>query len=296
MFAQWDDHEVMQQLVAGRAADARRALRKTTRTRSLLAARGAPRLPRIHADARRPRRARPRLSQDRLRAAARRVHARHAQLSRAERPRQAMAIYGPDDYFLGPEQIAWLKRELARSRATWKVIAADMPIGTSSTTDAASSTREWPPRGRELEIADLLAFIKHAGIRNTVWLTADMHYTAAHHYDPNRAVFQDFEPFWEFVSGPMHAGTWGPVPTGQHVRPAGRVPEGVEQGAGRQPRAVLRAAVLRSRRDRRRDRVHDRDAQGCRRPGAVVDHAGTEAARGSGEPAAVDRVARMIRA
>ena len=26
---------------------------------------------------------------------------------------------------------------------------------------------------------------------------------------PNRAVFQDFEPFWEFVSGPMHAGTWG---------------------------------------------------------------------------------------
>ena len=31
--------------------------------------------------------------------------------------------------------------------------------------------------------------------RNIVWLTADMHYTAAHYYDPNRAVFQDFEPF-----------------------------------------------------------------------------------------------------
>ena len=47
-------------------------------------------------------------------------------------------------------------------------------------------------------------------MRNTVWITADMHYTAAHYYDPNRAVFQDFEPFWEFVSGPLHAGTWGP--------------------------------------------------------------------------------------
>ena len=47
-------------------------------------------------------------------------------------------------------------------------------------------------------------------MRNTVWITADMHYTAAHYYDPNRAVFQDFEPFWEFVSGPIHAGTWGP--------------------------------------------------------------------------------------
>jgi alkaline phosphatase D len=47
-------------------------------------------------------------------------------------------------------------------------------------------------------------------VRNTVWLTADMHYTAAHYYDPNRAVFQDFDPFWEFMSGPLHAGTWGP--------------------------------------------------------------------------------------
>jgi alkaline phosphatase D len=23
-------------------------------------------------------------------------------------------------------------------------------------------------------------------------------------------VFQDFEPFWEFVSGPLHSGTFGP--------------------------------------------------------------------------------------
>ncbi len=23
-------------------------------------------------------------------------------------------------------------------------------------------------------------------------------------------MFQDFEPFWEFVSGPLHAGTWPP--------------------------------------------------------------------------------------
>lgn len=30
---------------------------------------------------------------------------------------------------LGAEQLAWLKRELARSRAVWKVIAADMPLG-----------------------------------------------------------------------------------------------------------------------------------------------------------------------
>jgi alkaline phosphatase D len=109
---------------------------------------------------------------------------------------------------LGAAQLAWLKRELMNSRATWKVIAADLPIGVVS--DDAVALGDGPPHGRELEIADLLAFIKHGGINNTIWLTADMHYTAAHYYDPNHAVFQDFEPFWEFISGPLHAGTWSP--------------------------------------------------------------------------------------
>ena len=64
--------------------------------------------------------------------------------------------------------------------------------------------------GRELEIARLLSWMKADEVRNVVWLTADVHYTAAHHYDPSRAVATDFDPFWEFVSGPLHAGTFGP--------------------------------------------------------------------------------------
>ena len=111
---------------------------------------------------------------------------------------------------LGAAQLAWLKRELVASDATWKVIAADMPIGLVS--EDAIALGDGPPARREHEIAGLLSFMKRAGLRNIVWLTADMHYTAAHHYDPNRAVFQDFEPFWEFVSGPLHAGTWAPAP------------------------------------------------------------------------------------
>jgi alkaline phosphatase D len=43
-----------------------------------------------------------------------------------------------------------------------------------------------------------------------VWITADVHYCAAHHYDPSRAVVTGFDPFWEFVAGPLHAGTFGP--------------------------------------------------------------------------------------
>ena len=43
-----------------------------------------------------------------------------------------------------------------------------------------------------------------------MWLTADVHYCAAHHYDPSRAAFTDFDPFWEFVAGPINAGSFGP--------------------------------------------------------------------------------------
>ncbi|TMV10831.1 alkaline phosphatase D family protein [Arenibacterium halophilum] len=114
---------------------------------------------------------------------------------------------------LGTEQVAWLKRELAQSQATWKVIASDMPIGlvVGGGQEAVANGDGGEAKGREMEIADLLRFIKSARIQNTVWFTADVHYTAAHYYNPEQAQFQDFEPFWEFVSGPLHAGTFGPA-------------------------------------------------------------------------------------
>jgi alkaline phosphatase D len=140
-----------------------------------------------------------------------------------------------DTFILGPVQLAWLKRELAASNAIWKVIAADLPIGLIS--EDAIALGNGPPERREHEIADLLSFMKRAGIRNTVWLTADMHYTAAHHYDPNRAVFQDFEPFWEFVSGPLHAGTWAPGELDNTFGPVAKFQKGcnAEQGENLAP-------------------------------------------------------------
>ncbi|WP_328920983.1 alkaline phosphatase D family protein [Streptomyces sp. NBC_00208] len=119
----------------------------------------------------------------------------------------------PDDTtgILGAEQLDWLKRELSRSRAVWKVIAADMPLGlvvTDGATDFEAVAQGDPgaPLGRELQIAELLRFIKHRRITGTLWLTADVHYTSAQHYAPERAAFKDFAPFWEFVSGPLAAG------------------------------------------------------------------------------------------
>jgi alkaline phosphatase D len=120
-----------------------------------------------------------------------------------------------DTAFLSNQQVNWLKKNLLRSRSTWKVIASDMPIGLIVTDgptafEALANAENGPPLGRELEIADLLKFIKDNDIRNVVWITADVHYCASHYYDPNQAQFQDFHPFWEFVSGPLHAGTFGP--------------------------------------------------------------------------------------
>ncbi len=127
---------------------------------------------------------------------------------------------GSQTVFLGREQLEWLKKGLAESRAVWKIIAADMPIGLNiGDGQTAAGTARWEaiangnngaPLGRELETAELLRFLRKHNVRNTVWLTADVHYCAAHYYDPSKAAFKDFDGFWEFVSGPLNAGSFGP--------------------------------------------------------------------------------------
>ncbi len=122
---------------------------------------------------------------------------------------------GADTALLGERQLRWLEGELRRSKATWKVIASDLPLGLvvadgAEAFEGVANADGGVPLGREHEIARVLSFIKRRQITNVVWLTADVHYTAAHYYDPNKATFDDFEPFWEFVSGPLNAGTFGP--------------------------------------------------------------------------------------
>jgi len=123
---------------------------------------------------------------------------------------------GPDARMMGAAQLAWLKQSLATSRSTWKIIASDMPLGLlvgDGQVDGVPAWEAWAngpgaPLGRELELADLLSFVKRQNIKNLVWVTADVHYSAAHFYDPKVAVFKDFNAFWEFVGGPLHAGTF----------------------------------------------------------------------------------------
>jgi alkaline phosphatase D len=126
---------------------------------------------------------------------------------------------GPNDtYRLGPDGILgsaqekWLTESVIASRATWKVISADLPLSIPSThpddLDGPSNGDDGRPIGREPELARILSAWKRAGVQGVVFITADVHYTAAHHYSPDRASFTDFDPFWEFVSGPLAAETF----------------------------------------------------------------------------------------
>ena len=134
--------------------------------------------------------------------------------------------------FLGAEQMRWLMRELAASRATWKVIASDMPIGiivwnngTDKTgAEAVANGEQGVPKGRELEFAELLRFIKNAGISNVVWLTADVHYTVgAITTTRTRRSSRTSRPSGSSFRGPLHAGTFGPGETRHDLWPGSEI-------------------------------------------------------------------------
>ena len=120
---------------------------------------------------------------------------------------------GDTGTMLGAAQARWLVDAVTASRARWKVIACDQPIalvigdGPGDARQEGYANGDGPPLGRERELAAVLSALPD----NIIWLTADVHYAAAHHFDPARAIGgTSFRPFWEFVAGPIHAGTFGP--------------------------------------------------------------------------------------
>ena len=116
----------------------------------------------------------------------------------------------------GPAQMAWFKARLKATTAAWKLVQCGVPLGVvvpdGKDRYEGVANADSALLGREFEIASLLRFIRDENIRNVVWVTGDVHYAAAHHYHPDRATFKEFAPFWEFVAGPMNAGTFGPNP------------------------------------------------------------------------------------
>ncbi|MEO9329125.1 alkaline phosphatase D family protein [Gordonia aurantiaca] len=126
------------------------------------------------------------------------------------------------DGVLGRAQTRWLIDGLRSSTATWKVVANELPLSIvvadkNTTPDSGPTSIEavgqgdgGDPLGREIAFSRILSETK--GVPNIVYLTADVHYAAAISYEPDRARFKNFAPFWEFVAGPLHAGAFPSSP------------------------------------------------------------------------------------
>lgn len=114
---------------------------------------------------------------------------------------------------LGATQLAWLKRRLLASRAKWKVIISSVPMSIPTGFPATNGRDGWAnfdqTTGYEHELLDILRFMHDHGIRNSVWITTDVHFSEAFRYtpfpaDPGFAVY-------ELVTGPMNSGIF-PTP------------------------------------------------------------------------------------
>ena len=119
----------------------------------------------------------------------------------------------PDDAarpktMLGREQLVWLKQKLADSDATWKIIVSSVPVSIPTGFPPELGRDGWANfdqnTGFENELLDILRFMQQRGMRNTAWITTDVHFAEVFRYTP----FSDDPEFkvYEFVSGPLNAG------------------------------------------------------------------------------------------
>lgn len=109
---------------------------------------------------------------------------------------------------LGKEQLSWLKQQLAASKARWQVIVSSVPIAIPTGGFADNKGRDgWANFEQntcfEHELLDLLRFMQQQGIKNSLWLTTDVHFAEGFRYTP----FKDAPDFkiYEFASCPLNA-------------------------------------------------------------------------------------------
>jgi alkaline phosphatase D len=113
---------------------------------------------------------------------------------------------------LGVRQRDWLIQGLATSTATWKVIATSVPLsipkkGSQQVPGNDSWARAADGTGFQTELRRILDAMKSRGVRNVVWLAADVHFAQVNQYDPDGDGVADF---LEFVAGPL-AAAFGPA-------------------------------------------------------------------------------------
>lgn len=96
------------------------------------------------------------------------------------------AVDGPDKTMLGPVQKAWLLAGLRASDASFKLVVTTVPLDFGTTED------HWPLFA--FERAEVVAAVTGAdalgGIPGVLFLSADQHWFAAHHFDSGIVEYQ----------------------------------------------------------------------------------------------------------
>jgi alkaline phosphatase D len=109
---------------------------------------------------------------------------------------------------LGREQLAWVKQKLLESDARWKVIVSSVPMAIPTGFPPTNGRDGWANfdqnTGFERELLDILRFMQSHGVRDSVWITTDVHFAEAFRHRP----FSDDPRFAvnELVTGPMNSG------------------------------------------------------------------------------------------
>lgn len=122
-------------------------------------------------------------------------------------------LLNDSDFFpktlLGIEQKMWFKQAIKDSDATWKIVQSSVPIsiptgsikygrdgwtsGDPSTDESNAATEG----GFERELLEIIETFKSSNVKNTVWISADVHFAEAFRYTawaPN---------FYEVIVGPV---------------------------------------------------------------------------------------------
>ena len=121
----------------------------------------------------------------------------------------------------GKDQIQWLEQGLKNSNATWKVVSDDDPITIPNCSKEGlhqpQGCDNWATNGKVSwsfanERNQFLKFLDDNNIKNVIFITTDTHFPS------NVLIDQDFNhdghrlKLYEFVSGPVNSGTFGPDP------------------------------------------------------------------------------------
>lgn len=129
---------------------------------------------------------------------------------------------------LGAPQRAWLVERLAASRAVWKIVSADVPLSVPTGYQADRLGRDgWASgdagpaarTGFERELLDILRALDARKVQNLVFITTDVHFAQVARY----AVDLDGDGrrlgFHELIAGPLSAYTAQPVPPDSTLAP-----------------------------------------------------------------------------